>query len=111
MAETETSTVKDTEQLDKGPEGVKRDASDARAADEPKPGQGAEVSNLDIVRHYFDRAADRLELPDDVPGGFWEPYREGTVQIPVKLSDGKTHVFSGYRIQHNGARGPYKGGV
>jgi glutamate dehydrogenase (NAD(P)+) len=33
------------------------------------------------------------------------------VQIPVKLSDGRIHVFSGYRIQHNGARGPYKGGV
>jgi glutamate dehydrogenase (NAD(P)+) len=29
----------------------------------------------------------------------------------VKLSDGKIHVFSGYRIQHNGARGPYKGGI
>src|SRR5207249_4684260 len=27
------------------------------------------------------------------------------------LSDGKVHVFSGYRVQHNGARGPYKGGV
>jgi glutamate dehydrogenase (NAD(P)+) len=34
-----------------------------------------------------------------------------TVQIPVKLGDGKVHVYSGYRIQHNGARGPYKGGV
>ena len=33
------------------------------------------------------------------------------MQIPVKLSDGKIHVYSGYRIQHNGARGPYKGGV
>ena len=42
---------------------------------------------------------------------FWEPYREVTVQIPVKLSDGKIHTYSGYRIQHNGARGPYKGGV
>src|SRR4051794_27143259 len=111
MAETETSTVEDAEQFDKGPEAVKQAASDARAADEPKPGQGAEVSNLDIVRHYFDQAADRLELPDDVRVVFWEPYREVTVQIPVKLSDGKTHVFSGYRIQHNGARGPYKGGV
>jgi glutamate dehydrogenase (NAD(P)+) len=38
-------------------------------------------------------------------------YREVMVQIPVKLSDGHTHVFSGYRVQHNGARGPYKGGV
>jgi glutamate dehydrogenase (NAD(P)+) len=34
-----------------------------------------------------------------------------TVQIPVKLADGRVHVYSGYRIQHNGARGPYKGGV
>jgi glutamate dehydrogenase (NAD(P)+) len=71
----------------------------------------AEVSNLDIVRFYFDRAVERLELPDDIRTVFWTPYREVTVQIPVKLSDGKVHTFSGYRIQHNGARGPYKGGV
>ena len=38
-------------------------------------------------------------------------YRETVVQIPVRLSDGKIHVFSGYRVQHNGARGPYKGGL
>jgi glutamate dehydrogenase (NAD(P)+) len=31
--------------------------------------------------------------------------------VPVKLGDGKLHVFSGYRVQHNGARGPYKGGI
>ena len=31
--------------------------------------------------------------------------------MPVKLGDGKVHVFSGYRVQHNGARGPYKGGI
>ena len=74
-------------------------------------GQRAEVSNLEIVRHHFDRAADRLGLEDDIRVVFWTPYREVTVQIPVKLSDGKVHVFSGYRIQHNGARGPYKGGV
>ena len=69
------------------------------------------MSNLDIVRYYFDRAVNRLELPDDIRVVFWEPYREVTVQIPVKRADGKVHVFSGYRIQHNGARGPYKGGV
>ncbi|HWN81737.1 MAG TPA: Glu/Leu/Phe/Val dehydrogenase dimerization domain-containing protein, partial [Candidatus Udaeobacter sp.] len=69
------------------------------------------MSNLDIVRHYFDRAVERLELPDDIRTVFWTPYREVTVQIPVKLSDGKVHTFSGYRIQHNGARGPYKGGI
>jgi glutamate dehydrogenase (NAD(P)+) len=72
---------------------------------------GAEMSNLDIVRFYFDRAVERLELPDDLRTVFWTSYREVTVQIPVKLSDGRVHVFSGYRIQHNGARGPYKGGI
>ena len=38
-------------------------------------------------------------------------YREVQVQVPVKLGDGQIHVFSGYRVQHNGARGPYKGGI
>ena len=38
-------------------------------------------------------------------------YREVQVQIPIKLSDGRIHVFAGYRVQHNGARGPYKGGI
>jgi glutamate dehydrogenase (NAD(P)+) len=75
------------------------------------PSQHAEVSNLGIVRHYFDKAADHMGLADDLRVVFWTPYREVTVQIPVKLSDGKIHVFSGYRIQHNGARGPYKGGI
>ena len=96
---------------DKSPTAVDETKERAAAKGHPKPGQRAEVSNLDIVRHYFDRAVERLELPDDVRAVFWTPYREVTVQIPVKLSDGKIHTFSGYRIQHNGARGPYKGGI
>ena len=72
----------------------------------PSLGQRAEVSNLEIVRHYFDKAADHLRLADDVRRRLLDPYREVTVQVPVKRSDGKIHVFSGYRIQHNGARGP-----
>jgi glutamate dehydrogenase (NAD(P)+) len=96
---------------DHGPEAVEQAKETARGAGVSKPGQHAEMSNLDIVRFYFDRAVERLELPEDLRVVFWEPYREVTVQIPVKLSDGRTHVFSGYRIQHNGARGPYKGGI
>src|SRR5438105_8489686 len=71
----------------------------------------AEVSNFEIVNHYFDLAADRLGVPDDIRAVLRSAYREVQVQIPVRLSDGKVHVYSGYRIQHNGARGPYKGGV
>jgi len=108
------AAAKDGPATDKPPQ-----ATDGAKADpEPthkgvaRPGEGqAEMSNLDIVRFYFDRAVERLGLPDDVATVFWSSYREVTVQIPVKLSDGKVHTFSGYRIQHNGARGPYKGGI
>ena len=71
----------------------------------------AELSNWEIVNRYFDAAADRLGVPDDLREVLRSAYREVQVQIPVRLSDGKVHVFSGYRVQHNGARGPYKGGV
>ena len=96
---------------DKSPTALEEAKERAAARGEPKPGQRAEISNLDIVRFYFDRAVERLELPDDIRTVFWTPYREVTVQIPVKLTDGRIHTFSGYRIQHNGARGPYKGGI
>src|ERR1700675_3034074 len=103
--------TKTTPETDKSPEAVELAKVEAEAGSGHKPGRQAEVSNLDIVRHYFDAAVERIGLADDLRAVFWSPYREVTVQIPVKLSDGKVHVFSGYRIQHNGARGPYKGGV
>ena len=71
----------------------------------------AEISNFDIVQHHFRAAAERLDLSEDVTTVMGTSYREVTVQIPIKLSDGRTHVFSGFRVQHNGARGPYKGGI
>jgi hypothetical protein len=113
MADSETATeaVGEREQTDKSPEAVEEAKSEAEARGGPKPGQRAEVSNLDIVRHYFEVACDHLGLADDLRVVFWAPYREVTVQIPVRLPDGKIHVYSGYRIQHNGARGPYKGGI
>ena len=39
------------------------------------------------------------------------PWREIVVSCPIKMDNGETKVFSGYRIQHNAVRGPYKGGV
>jgi glutamate dehydrogenase (NAD(P)+) len=71
----------------------------------------AEVSNWEIVSHYFDDAADRLEMPEEIRAVFKSSYREVQVQIPIVHDDGKLRVYSGYRVQHNGARGPYKGGV
>ena len=75
------------------------------------PARRAEVSSFETVSHYFDVAAERLGVPDDVQAVLRSAYREVQVQIPVRLSDGRIHVYTGYRVQHNGARGPYKGGV
>jgi glutamate dehydrogenase (NAD(P)+) len=77
----------------------------------PPAEQRAEISNYDIVRHWFSAAADRIGLADDIRAVLLSSYREVQVQIPVRLTDGRIHVYAGYRVQHNGARGPYKGGI
>lgn len=71
----------------------------------------AESSSLESVTHYFDAAADRLRLPDGLRGVMRTAEREVQVQVPIKLRDGETHVFAGFRVQHNSARGPFKGGI
>jgi glutamate dehydrogenase (NAD(P)+) len=76
-----------------------------------RPGDRATVSDYEIATYYFDLACERLELPDEVRQVMRTPYREISVQIPVRMTDGTLSVYSGYRVQHNGARGPYKGGI
>src|SRR5829696_1855869 len=79
--------------------------------DPPAPDETAEVSNYEIVSHWFDQAAERLDLRDELAAVLRSSYREVQVQIPVKQSDGRVHVYHGYRVQHNNRRGPYKGGI
>ena len=76
----------------------------------PRAG-AAETSSIDTVSHYFDVAADRLGLAEDLRTVVRTAQREVQVQIPIRLGDSGIHVFSGYRVQHNAARGPYKGGM
>ena len=59
----------------------------------------------------FERAADDLDLEEDVRLLLRMPHRELHVGVPVRMDDGSVCVYRGYRVQHNGARGPYKGGV
>jgi glutamate dehydrogenase (NAD(P)+) len=87
---------------------TKEATREEEAGSEP---ERAEVSNYEIVSHYFGKAAERLELKDDIAGVLRSSYREVQVQIPVRQADGKIHVYHGFRVQHNGARGPYKGGI
>jgi len=70
-----------------------------------------QTSSFEAVSHYFDVAADRLGIAEGLRSVIRTAEREVQVQIPIKQRDGKIHVFTGYRVQHNSARGPYKGGI
>ncbi len=61
------------------------------------------------VNSFFEKAADYLKLDGGIRELLRRPWRELTVALPVRMDDGTIRVFSGYRVQHNGARGPYKG--
>lgn len=63
------------------------------------------------VRGYVADAARAVDLPGDVAEVLATSYREVSVQVPLRRDDGSLVVAQGYRVQHNGARGPYKGGL
>src|SRR4051794_25151717 len=113
MADESTATAdeeKEQAQSEDGEDGADQSPREQNKEDDDGP-DVAEVSNWEIVSHYFDDAAGRLEMDDGVAVVLKSSYREVQVQIPIVRDDGQLQVYSGYRVQHNGARGPYKGGV
>jgi glutamate dehydrogenase (NAD(P)+) len=71
-----------------------------------------EVLNpFEIAMQQFDTAASFLKLEPWLHGVLKAPKRQLIVSIPTKMDDGTIHVFEGYRVQHNLARGPAKGGI
>jgi glutamate dehydrogenase (NAD(P)+) len=70
-----------------------------------------ETNPFAAVTYFFDEAAEHIGLDDEMREVLRSSYREISVQVPVRMDDGSLMVFMGYRVQHNGARGPYKGGI
>lgn len=64
-----------------------------------------------IAQAQLDKAAEVLQLDPDMHAFLREPMREFHFTIPVKMDDGGTRIFKGYRVQYNDARGPNKGGI
>ncbi len=64
-----------------------------------------------MAQAQFDKVAETLALEESVRELLRYPLREYHVSIPVRMDDGKVRVFRGFRIQHNDARGPAKGGI
>jgi glutamate dehydrogenase (NAD(P)+) len=69
------------------------------------------MTPIESVNAFFDKGAQLVHLKDEMYDVLKTSYREVQVQVPVRMDDGSLSVFTGYRIQHNGARGPYKGGI
>lgn len=69
------------------------------------------MTPFESVNTFFDRGAQLIHLKDEMYDVLKSSYREVQVQVPVRMDNGGLRVFTGYRIQHNGARGPYKGGI
>ena len=70
-----------------------------------------ELNPFEIAKQQFNRAADYLELDDSTRHVLSSAKRQLIVSIPVKMDGGDVQVFEGYRVQHNIARGPAKGGI
>jgi len=64
-----------------------------------------------MAQAQFDKVADILTLDDSARQLLREPLREYHFSIPVKMDDGTTKIFKGFRVQHNDAFGPSKGGI
>ena len=64
-----------------------------------------------VAQEQFDRAADRIDLDANTRAALRETKRELTVSFPVRLDSGDIQMFTGYRVHHNIARGPAKGGI
>ncbi|MFK7770324.1 MAG: Glu/Leu/Phe/Val dehydrogenase [Mariniblastus sp.] len=69
------------------------------------------MNAYETVVHYFDRAAEVLELKESTSRLLKMAKREITVEVPVEMDDGRLETLVGYRVQHNNARGPMKGGL
>src|SRR5215213_2577661 len=70
-----------------------------------------EENPFESMMERFDRAAQLLNLNPDLYAVMRVPSREIKVYVPVRMDSGRIEVFEGFRVQHNFARGPAKGGI
>jgi len=81
-------------------------------ADEMRRFKGSDEKNpFEAMSERFDRAAQLLGLDADLYAVMRVPSREIKVYVPVRMDTGHIQVFEGFRVQHNFARGPAKGGI
>ena len=70
-----------------------------------------QTNAFEMAQQQFDKVADQLGLDEQVREILRWPAREFHMRLPVRMDDGKIRVFEAFRVQHNDARGPNKGGL
>jgi glutamate dehydrogenase (NAD(P)+) len=70
-----------------------------------------EFNAFEMAQRQFDAVAEKLELDEGIRELLRWPLREYHFLVPVRMDDGSVKVFKGFRVQHNDARGPAKGGI
>lgn len=70
-----------------------------------------QLNAFDMAQKQFDHVAKLLKLDPGISEVLRWPMREYSFRIPVRMDDGSLRVFQGFRVQHNDARGPNKGGI
>jgi glutamate dehydrogenase (NAD(P)+) len=75
-----------------------------------RPAAGG-VSVYEAVQRQFDKAANLIRLDSAVRKILSVPMNEIVIHFPVRMDDGRVEMLTGYRVQHNNALGPFKGGL
>jgi len=70
-----------------------------------------QTNAFEMAQRQFDHVAEQLKLDQPVREILRWPMREFSFRIPVRMDNGTIKVFQGFRVQHNDARGPHKGGI
>src|ERR671920_695021 len=78
---------------------------------ETTKGSTEAINPFEVALKQLDGAAKLIKLDKGLHEVLANPKRVLTVSLPIKMDKGEIHVFTGFRAQHSGARGPYKGGI
>ena len=78
---------------------------------ETEKGSAGTINPFENALKQLDEAAKLIKLDKGLQEVLANPKRVLTVSLPIRMDNGETQVFTGFRSQHNDARGPYKGGI
>ncbi|MDG7044401.1 MAG: Glu/Leu/Phe/Val dehydrogenase [Nitrososphaerota archaeon] len=86
-------------------------ANSSEASSASKRNANGQEDPWEVALTQLKKGIDALGVSNEIYEMLSVPNREVHVELPVKMDNGKIKVFHGYRVQHNNARGPYKGGI